>query len=261
MVSLVALVMTGYYASACYTRGMTKRRVLVKISGEQLKGEESSGFDVARATWIASEIQKATNDTEIVMVVGGGNYVRGASMSNSAIGRVTADHIGMLATIMNGLALADVFNSTGLETRVLSTIKTDQIIDQFTHRRAISHLDKGRVVIIAGGIGRPYLTTDTATVSLALELRCDLIIKATKVDGVYTRDPAVYPEAKKITQLSLHDALQRPDIKVMDRAALALAADHHKAITVCALLTPGAIARACAEDPAVGTRITPKPLA
>ena len=235
--------MTGYYASACYTKGMTKRRVLVKISGEQLKGEGPSGFDVARATWIAGEIQKATNDTEIVMVVGGGNYVRGASMSNSAIGRVTADHIGMLATIMNGLALADVFNSTGLETRVLSTIKTDQIIDQFTHRRAISHLDKGRVVIIA------------------LELRCDLIIKATKVDGVYTRDPAVYPEAKKITQLSLHDALQRPDIKVMDRAALALAADHHKAITVCALLTPGAIARACAEDPTVGTRITPKPLA
>ena len=168
------------------------KRVLLKLSGEQLQGKFEGGFDADRAKWIASEIRKATaHGTQIVLMVGGGNYARGAQLTGGGVQRVTADNIGMMATMMNAVALADVFNSEGLDARALTNIKADQVADQFTHRRALSHLEKQRVVIVAGGIGRPYLTTDTAAVSLALEMDCDVILKATKVDGVYDSDPNV----------------------------------------------------------------------
>lgn len=231
------------------------KRILLKISGEQLQGRHDGGFDTERAVWIADEIKKIPEGTEVVLMVGGGNYARGAQLAGKHVQRVTADNIGMLATLMNGLALADVFNSEGLPARALTNIKTDQVADQFTHRRALSHLAKGRVVIVAGGIGRPYLTTDTAAVSLALELECDVIMKATKVDGVYDSDPATNPHARKFDELTLQQAVEQPDVKVMDKAAIALAADHDQSIVVFELLNEGNIARA-AEGASVGTRIS-----
>ena len=231
------------------------KRILLKLSGEQLQGEFDGGFSTERAVWIAEEIKKIPTNTEIVLMVGGGNYARGAQLAGEHVQRVTADNIGMMATLMNGLALSDVFNSVGLPARVLTNIKTDQVADQFTHRRALSHLSKSRVVIVAGGIGRPYLTTDTAAVSLALELDCDVIFKATKVDGVYDSDPAKNPRAMKFNKLTLQQAVEQPDIKVMDKAAIALAVDHDQSIAVFELLKEGNIARAAAGEP-VGTNIT-----
>lgn len=187
-------------------------------------------------------------------MIGGGNYARGAQLVGGGVQRVSADNIGMLATMMNAIALSDVFNAEHVPARALTNIKADQVADQFTHRRALSHLDKQRVVIVAGGIGRPYLTTDTAAVSLALELDCDLIIKATKVDGVYEDDPIKNPQAHKYDKLTLQEAVERPDIKVMDKAAIALAADHHQPIVVCQLLAEGNLSKA-ASGHQVGTVI------
>lgn len=232
------------------------KRVLLKLSGEQLQGKYNGGFDAERAAWIAEEIKKAKVDgVQIVVMIGGGNYARGAQLTGGGVGRVTADNIGMLATMMNALALADVFNANGLVARAVTNIKADQVADQFTHRRALSHLEKDRVVIVAGGIGRPYLTTDTAAVSLALELDCDVILKATKVDGVYDSDPASNPDAKKFKQLTLKEAVEQPNIQIMDKAAIALAYDHHQSIIVFDLLTPNNIANAIIGK-SVGTTIT-----
>ncbi|MBI3888957.1 UMP kinase [Candidatus Saccharibacteria bacterium] len=231
-------------------------RILLKLSGEQLQGKYDGGFDAQRAAWIAGEIKKAvTAGSEVVVMVGGGNYARGAQLAGGGVRRVTADNVGMLATVMNALALADVFNESGLAARALTNIKADQVADQFTHRRALSHLEKGRVVIVAGGIGRPYLTTDTAAVSLALEMDCDVILKATKVDGVYDKDPAKFDDAQRYETLSLQQAVEQPDIKVMDKAAIALAADHSQSIIVLKLLEEDNIARAIAGEQ-VGTTIS-----
>jgi uridylate kinase len=230
------------------------KRILLKLSGEQLQGKYDGGIDTERIRWIANEIKK-THETQIVIMVGGGNFVRGAQVTNEAINRVTADNMGMMGTMMNALAVTDTFNATGLEARALSSIKADQILDQFTHRRAFSHLAKNRVVVIAGGIGQPYLTTDTAAVSLALQLDCDAILKATKVDGVYTADPALDASAKKYDTISLQEAVEQPEIRVMDKAAMALAADNQQSIVVFELLKENNIARAAAGE-AVGTTIS-----
>lgn len=229
------------------------KRILLKLSGEQLQGKYDGGFDAERARWIADEIKKV-KDAQVVVMIGGGNYARGTQLVGGGVGRVTADNIGMMATMMNAVALADVFSASALPARALTNIKADQVADQFTHRRALSHLDKGRVVIVAGGIGRPYLTTDTAAVSLALELECDVILKATKVDGVYDSDPALNSQAVKFDQLTLKQAVEQPDIRVMDKAAIALAYDHEQSIVVFDLLGEGNIARAAAGEP-VGTTI------
>lgn len=231
------------------------KRILLKLSGEQLQGKFDSGFDAERAAWIAREVHKILEtNTQVVVMIGGGNYARGAQLAGGGVQRVSADNIGMLATMMNAIALADVFNANGVPARALSNIKADQVLDQFTHRRALSHLDKDRVVIAAGGTARPYLTTDTAAVSLALELDCDVIIKATKVDGVYDKDPAKFDDATKFDVLTLQEAVERPDIKVMDKAAIALAADHEQSIIVCSLLEESNLVRA-ANGEAVGTKI------
>lgn len=231
------------------------KRILLKLSGEQLQGKFDSGFDAERAAWIAREVHKILQtNTQVVVMIGGGNYARGAQLAGGGVHRVSADNIGMLATMMNAIALADVFSANGVPARALSNIKADQVLDQFTHRRALSHLDKQRVVIAAGGTARPYLTTDTAAVSLALELDCDVIIKATKVDGVYDKDPAVFEDAVKYESLTLQEAVERPDIKVMDKAAIALAADHEQSIVVCSLLEENNLVRV-ARGEAVGTKI------
>lgn len=230
------------------------KRILLKLSGEQLQGEFEGGFDAKRAAWIAQEIKKVT-DSEVVVMIGGGNYARGAQLTGGGVQRVSADNIGMMATMMNAVALTDVFNAQDLPSTALSNIKADQVIDQFTHRRALSHLRKGRVVVVAGGIGRPYLTTDTAAVSLALELECDAILKATKVDGVYDSDPTKNPNAKKLDTITLQQAVEQPDIQIMDKAAIALAADHGQSIIVFELLKDDNIARVSRGE-AVGTKIS-----
>lgn len=231
------------------------KRILLKLSGEQLQGKFDGGFDAERAAWIAEEIKKVQSGTEIIVMIGGGNYARGAQLVGGGIGRVTADNIGMMATMMNAVALADVFNSVDVPSRALTNIKADQVADQFTHRRALSHLSKGRVVIVAGGIGRPFLTTDTAAVNLALELECDAVLKATKVDGVYDSDPATNPTAKKFDKLTLQEAVEHPEIRVMDKAAMALAEDHRQSLIVFELLQEGNIAKAVAGE-AIGTTIS-----
>lgn len=226
---------------------MAYKRVLLKLSGEQLAGKYESGIDAELATWLAHEVAEVVaHGTEVVIMVGGGNYARGAQLAGHGIGRVTADNIGMLATMMNALALGDVFNSVGVAARPLTNIKADQVADQFTHRRAISDLRKGRVVIVAGGIGRPYLTTDTGAVSLALELDCEVVLKATKVDGVYTSDPAKNPDAEKLHTISFQQAVEDNNIKVMDKAALGLAMEHGIPIIVFDALTQDNIAQTAA---------------
>ncbi|HEU4984533.1 MAG TPA: uridine monophosphate kinase, partial [Nitrososphaera sp.] len=209
------------------------KRVLLKLSGEQLAGKFDGGIDAELGAWLAREVKKVAADgTQVVIMVGGGNFARGAQLAGHGIRRVTADHIGMLGTMMNALALTDIFESQGVRTRCLSNIFAEQVAEPFVHRLANKHLENSRVVIVAGGIGRPYLTTDTAAVSLALELDCDVVMKATKVDGVYDKDPAYHDDAQRIHSMTLQEAVSNGAIKVMDKAAMGLAMEHGLSIVV-----------------------------
>jgi uridylate kinase len=232
------------------------KRVLLKLSGEQLAGKFDGGIDPEVASYLAEEIkQTAANGTQVVIMVGGGNFVRGARIAGHGIKRVTADHMGMLGTMINALALTDIFEEHEVKTRCLSNIFADQVAEKFVHRLANKHLEKGRVVIVAGGIGRPYLTTDTAAVSLALELDCDVVLKATKVDGVYDKDPAQHADAKRLDEVSHHDALDNEAIKVMDKAALGLAMEHKMPVIVFDAMSKGNIPQ-LASGTAVGTKVS-----
>lgn len=231
------------------------KRVLLKLSGEQLSGKFEGGIDAELGAWLADEVKKAAaGGTQMVVMVGGGNYARGAQLAGHGIKRVTADHIGMLGTMMNALALTDIFESLGVATRCLSNIFAEQVAEPFSHRLADKHLQNGRVVIVAGGIGRPYLTTDTAAVSLALELDCQVVLKATKVDGVYDKDPANFPDAHKIDHLSFQEAVANDSIKVMDKAALGLAMEHALPIVVFDALQADNILKVSSGE-AAGTHI------
>ena len=224
---------------------MSYKRVLLKLSGEQLAGKFDSGIDPVFASWLSKVIQKAReNGTEVVIMVGGGNFIRGAQIAGHGIQRVTADHMGMLATMINALALTDIFEANGLQTRCLSNIFAEQVAEKFIHRLANKHLDNGRVVIVAGGTGRPYLTTDTAAVELALELDCQVVLKATKVNGVYDKDPAKHTDAVKIEKISHQKALEESNIRVMDQAALGLALEHNMPIIIFDSLVEGNIVNA-----------------
>ena len=232
------------------------KRVLLKLSGEQLAGKYEGGIDAELGAWLANEVKKISdNGTQVVIMVGGGNFARGAQLAGHGIKRVTADQIGMLGTMMNALALTDIFESQGVATRCLSNIFADQVAEPFIHRLAEKHLEKNRVVIVAGGIGRPYLTTDTAAVSLALELACDVVLKATKVDGVYNKDPEKFDDAQKVPNLSFKDGVIDDAIRVMDKAALSLAMDHQLPIIVFDALQPDNIVHAAHGQP-VGTLIS-----
>lgn len=201
-------------------------RVLLKLSGEQLAGNLDHGIDPAFVEWLAAEIKKAVSGgTQVAIVVGGGNWLRGAAYAEHGIERSTADHMGMLATTMNGLALMDILESQGVPVRLQSNLQMNQVAEPFIRRRAIRHMEKGRVVIIAGGTGKPYITTDTAAISAALELNCEVVLKATKVDGIYNKDPMKFNDAVKKDTMTHQEALASPDIQVMDRAALGMAAD------------------------------------
>lgn len=227
-------------------------RILLKLSGEQLAGEESRGFDPERVKWIAEQIKSAKTaapDTEFIVVVGAGNFVRGEYFANSPIGRVTADNMGMLAIVINALGMADIFNACGLETATLSNIFAEQVIDSYTPRRALNHLKKGRVVIVAGGTGRPYFTSDMSAACIAMELGCEVVAKATKVAGVYDSDPATNLGAKLLPEISFNEAITNDAIRVMDKTALALIAENHRSIIVFELLKDGNIEKLAKGEP------------
>ena len=214
---------------------MTKKysRILLKLSGEQLSGKFDNGIDPELVGWIAGEVKKVVDTgRQVVIMVGGGNIVRGAQIAGHGIQRVTGDHMGMLATMINALALTDIFEANEVETRCLSNIFAEQVAEPFVFRLANKHLQKNRVVIVAGGSGRPYVTTDTAAVVLALELDCNVVLKATKVDGVYTKDPAKHDDAERLEHMSFQEAVENKHISVMDKAALGLAMEHTMPITV-----------------------------
>lgn len=235
---------------------MAYKRLLLKISGEQLSGKHGTGFDPTVANYFANEIKAAiATGAQIVVVAGAGNLVRGAQVAGNGIRRVTADHMGMLSGLINALALTDVFESNGLETRCLSNIFADQVAEHYSYRRAEKHLANGKVIIIAGGIGRPYFTHDTAAVNLGLELGCDAVIKATKVDGVYDKDPAKFPDAVKYDELSFQQAVENENIQVMDKAAVGLAMEQHMPVVVLDSNVPGNIAKLAAGEK-IGTIIS-----
>lgn len=232
------------------------KRVLLKLSGEQLSGKFDGGIDAELGAWIAQEVKKAVDGgTEVVIMVGGGNYARGAQLAGHGIQRVTADQIGMLATMMNALALTDVFEAQNIRTRCLTSIFAQQVAEPFVHRLANKHLDKGRVVIVGGGSGRPYVTTDTAALILALELNCDVVLKATKVDGVYNKDPHKHSDAKRVERMSFQQAVEDGAIKIMDKAAMALAMEHELPIIVFDSMKEDNLQKVVAGEP-IGTTIS-----
>lgn len=235
---------------------MAYKRILLKLSGEQLSGKFEGGIDPEVAGYLAEEVKKlSATGTQIVIVIGGGNIVRGAQIAGHGIKRVTGDHMGMLATMINALALTDIFEERGVKTRCLSNIFAEQVAEKFVHRLAHKHFEKGRVVIVAGGAGRPYMTTDTAAVVLALEMDCDIVLKATKVDGVYDKDPVKYADAQKLDTLSYQQAVSDAAISIMDKAAMALAMDHEMPIVVFDALKADNLVNVV-HDTSVGTVIS-----
>jgi uridylate kinase len=232
------------------------RRILLKISGEQLSGQHDSGLDPEIAAWLAEEVKKVTaTGIQVVIMVGGGNYVRGAQIAGHGIKRVTADQMGMLGTMMNALAVTDIFEANDLPTRCLTNIFAEQVAEPFIHRLAEKHLERGRVVIVGGGSGRPYVTTDTAAVVLGLEIGCDIVIKTTKVDGVFDKDPETNSDAVKFDSLTFQQAVENPEIKVMDKAAMGLASEQNMPIVICKLEPSGNIAKVAAGEN-IGTKIS-----
>lgn len=212
---------------------MRYNRILLKLSGEQLAGDYEAGIDPKLVSWLADEVKKVSNaGCQVVIMIGGGNFVRGAQIAGHGIKRVTGDHMGMLGTMINALALTDIFEAHGVPTRCLSNIFAEQVAEPFVHRLAGKHLEKGRVVVVAGGSGRPYVTTDTAALILALELDCQVVLKATKVDGVYDKDPIQFKDAKKLKNISYKNAIGGKEIGVMDKAALGLAMEQQMPIIV-----------------------------
>lgn len=232
------------------------KRILLKISGEQLSGKHEFGIDTDVVVYLAQECAKVIGaGCQLILVVGGGNVVRGAELAGNGIKRVTADQMGMLSGLMNAMALTDIYESQGLSTRCMSNIFATQVAESYSFRLAEKHLERGRIVVIAGGLGRPYFTHDTAAVSLGLELDCDIVVKATKVDGVYDKDPVKFPDAKKFTKVDYQTALESAAIKVMDKAALGLAMEQHIPLMVLNAGIPGNLLKAANEE-SVGTFVS-----
>ncbi len=208
------------------------QRILLKLSGEALLGQEDYGIDPVIIGRIAKEVLEVCNaGVEVAIVIGGGNIFRGAGLAQSGIDRVTGDHMGMLATLMNSLALQDALEKAGAEARVMSAISVHDVSEDYIRRRATRHLQKGRVVIIAGGTGNPFFTTDTAAALRAIEVGADIVLKATKVDGVYSADPKIHPDARMYEQLS-YDTVIESKLGVMDTNAIVLCRDQKMPIRV-----------------------------
>jgi uridylate kinase len=219
------------------------RRVLLKLSGEALMGGQGFGVDPIVVARMAQEIHEVRQlGVEIAVVVGGGNFIRGVSASSLGIDRVVGDHMGMLATVINGLALQDALEKCGTFTRVVTAIEMREIAEPFIRRRVIRHLEKGRVVVLAGGTGNPYFSTDTAAALRAMEIKAEVILKATKVDGVYDADPNKVPDAKRFDRIGYLDVLSR-GLAVMDTTAISMCMDNGLPIIVFNLNVPGNLKR------------------
>ena len=231
------------------------RRVLLKISGEALMGEQNYGIDVNVARSVAEELKAVYQlGVQVAVVVGGGNIFRGVSKSAGNMDRAAADYIGMLATVMNGVVLQDALEKIQVDTRVLSAIDIPQLAEPFIRRRAVRHLEKGRVVIFAAGTGNPYFTTDSAAALRALEIKADVIMKATKVDGVYSADPVLDTTAERYHEITYRQVLER-ELKVMDASAISLCMDNNLPIIVFNMREPGNIKRVVMGESGVGTKV------
>jgi len=235
--------------------GPAYQRILLKLSGEALMGEQGYGIDSAIATQIAREIGEIqAMGVQTAIVIGGGNIFRGVAASARGMDRATADYMGMLATVINALALQDALEQQGVVTRVVTAIEMRAVAEPFIRRRAIRHLEKGRVVVFGAGTGNPYFSTDTAAALRAMEIKAEVILKATKVDGIYDADPMLHPAATRFDRISYLQVLEQR-LKVMDATAISLCMDNHLPIVVFNLLTPGNIKRAIAGE-AVGSVVT-----
>jgi uridylate kinase len=234
---------------------LTYSRVLLKISGEALMGEQNYGIDVNVARSVAEEL-KAVHDVgvQVAVVVGGGNIFRGVSKSAGNMDRSSADYIGMLATVMNAVVLQDALEKVEVHTRVMSAIDIPQLAEPFIRRRAIRHLEKGRVVIFAAGTGNPYFTTDSAAALRAIEIKADIILKATKVDGIYSADPMTDATAELFNEITYRQVLER-QLRVMDASAISLCMDNNLPIIVFNMREPGNIKRVVTGASGVGTKV------
>ncbi len=230
-------------------------RILVKLSGEALMGEGDYGIDPAVIKRIAGELQDIRNmDVQLAVVIGGGNIFRGAGLARAGMDRVAADHMGMLATVMNALAMQDALESLGMHARVMSAIRINEVCEDYIRRRAVRHLEKGRIAIFAAGTGNPFFTTDTAAALRAIEISADVLLKATKVNGVYSDDPVRNPKAQHYPRLTF-DKVLNEKLNVMDATAIVMCRDNHLPLRVFNLNNSGDLTRIVrGED--VGTLVT-----
>jgi len=231
------------------------RRILVKLSGEALMGQEDYGVDPKMLKRVALEIREVMSlGMQVAVVIGGGNIFRGAGLARAGMDRVTGDHMGMLATVMNSLAMQDAVEALGLHARVMSAIRINEVCEEYIRRRAVRHLEKGRVIIFAAGTGNPFFTTDTAAALRAIEINADLLLKATKVNGVYTHDPIRNPKATRYPRLT-YDKVLADKLNVMDATAVVMCRDNHLPLRVFNLNNAGDLPRVVrGED--VGTLVT-----
>ena len=231
------------------------KRILLKLSGEALMGEQTYGIDPAIATQIARDIAEIQSmGVETAIVIGGGNIFRGVAASARGMDRATADYMGMLATVINALALQDALEQQNVVTRVVTAIEMRAVAEPFIRRRAIRHLEKGRVIVFGAGTGNPYFSTDTAAALRAMEIKADVIMKGTKVDGIYDADPMVKMDAVRYDRISYRQVLEQ-GLKVMDSTAISLCMDNRLPIVVFNLRTPGNIKRAITGEP-IGSLVT-----
>ncbi|MFN3702338.1 UMP kinase [Thermomonas sp.] len=230
------------------------RRVLLKLSGEALMGDEDYGIDPKVLNRLAREVIEARDaGAEVALVIGGGNIFRGAGLAASGMDRVTGDHMGMLATVINALAMQDALEKLGGKCRVMSAIKINDVCEDYIRRRAVRHLEKGRICIFAAGVGSPFFTTDSGAALRAIEVGADLLLKATKVDGVYDKDPKKHPDAVKLDTLSYDEVIAR-NLQVMDTAAFALCRDARMPLRVFDMAQPGVLLRILRGEP-IGTLV------
>ena len=234
------------------------KRILLKVSGESMMGSRDYGIDLEAARKVAEQIKEVfAQNIQVAIVMGGGNIFRGKAGEKNGIDRATGDYMGMLATVMNGLALQDALEKVGVPTRVQSALQMPAVAENFIRRKAIRHMEKGRVVILVAGTGVPYVTTDTGSSLHALELHCDVLMKATKVDGIYDKDPVKFKDAKRFATLNFKDVVAKEGIEIMDTAALAMCQENGMAVMVFELFKENNLMKAVmGED--VGTYVDNK---
>ncbi len=232
------------------------RRIMLKIGGESLLGDREYGIDPKAVLLMAEKIKTIyAKDVQIAIVIGGGNIFRGLSATKNGIDRATADYMGMLATVMNGLALQDALEKVGVPVRIQSALQMPTVAENFIRSRAIHHMEKGRVVILAAGTGMPYVTTDSGAALHALELHCDVLMKATKVDGIYDKDPMIYADAKRFKTINFKNAIEMEEVQVMDTAALAMCKENNMPIMVFNLFDNGQLEKAI-DGKDIGTYVS-----